>query len=132
MHENAGRLSRTSYTFYWATLGLNSGAHDAVLDAGVAQNRASIVALAEKAGSNTWSVSPAHRPQITGQHFQRSAAGRLVFANGQVVVYAVFVDEGTSASATPLQNMIDCVVMHAVRQYSGQSTGSVVPVCLGD
>jgi hypothetical protein len=132
MHENAGKLSRTSLPFFWNTLGLNSGAHDAILDAGVATSRASIVSLAEKAGSNTWTTQPGNKPQITGTHYQRSVAGRLVFSNGQVVVYAAFADEGTGiSSATPLQNMLDCVVMLAMRQYSSTTTGADVPACAG-
>lgn len=129
MHENAGKLTRTSYAFYWSMLALNSGAHDAVLDAGVATNRTPIVALAEKAGSNTWNGAPTHRPQITTQHFQRSTAGRLAFTNGQVVVYAAFADEGISSTSGPLQTMLDCVVMHAMRQYSGTTTAVDVPAC---
>jgi len=131
MHANAGRLTRTSFAFYWSMLALNSGAHNTVLTQGVGSNRGPVVALAEKAGSNTWTSSPTAKPRITGQHFQRSVAGRLVFANGQVVFYAAFADEGTSSTSGPLQNMLDCVVMHAMRQYSGTTTGADVPACLG-
>ena len=128
MHQNAGGLSAGSRTFFWDTLGLNGGAHDAILDAGVATNR-SFVTLTEKAGSNTWSSAPRAKPQITGQHFQRSVAGRLVFSDGQVVIYAAFADEGTAPNANPLQSMLDCVVMHAMRQYSGRTTGRNVAAC---
>ena len=129
MHENAGNLSRTSWTFFWNTLALNAGAHDGVLDTGVGTNWPTFAALAEKAGSNTWSSAPDPKPQLGG-HLQRSAAGRLVLSNGQVVVYAAFVDEADSAPGTgPLQSMLDCVVMHAVRQYTGQTTGADVPAC---
>lgn len=128
MHQNAGGLSAASRTFFWDTLGLNGGAHDAVLDAGVATDR-SFVTLAEKAGSNTWSSAPRAKPQIVGRHFQRSVAGRMVFSGGQVVVYAAFADEGTGANANPLQSMLDCVVMHAMRRYSGRTTGRAVAGC---
>jgi hypothetical protein len=96
---------------------------------GVGTNWPTFAALAEKAGSNTWSDAPDPKPQLSG-HLQRSAAGRLLFTNGQVVLYAAFVDEADSApGATPLQNMLDCVVTQAVRQYSGQTTGADVPAC---
>lgn len=129
MHENAGRLGRSSWTFFWSTLALNGNAHDAVLDSGVGTNWPTVASVFEKAGSNTWSSAPDHRPQLAGGHRQRSAAGRIVLANGQVVVYAAFVDEADNASATPLQNMLDCVVLHAVREYSGQSSPGDVAAC---
>jgi hypothetical protein len=129
MHENAGRLSRTSFPFFWNTLGLNSNAHDGILDAGVSTSRVAIATLAEKAGSNTWSSGPKTKPQISGTHYQRSVAGRMTLASGQVVVYAAFADEGTARNATPLQRMLDCVVMHAMREYSGKTTGADVPAC---
>jgi hypothetical protein len=134
MHENAGRLSRTSFPFFWNTLGLNSGAHDAELDAGVSISRLAIGSLAEKAGSNTWSSGPATKPQITGRHYQRSVAGRMTLVNGQVVIYAAFADEGTGSRRTTdprMQNMLDCIVMHAMREYSGKSTGADVATCRG-
>jgi hypothetical protein len=56
-----------------------------------------------------------------------TTAGRLSFANRQVAVYAVFVDEGTTRTSAPQQNVLDCVVMHTVRQHSGVSTGADVP-----
>jgi hypothetical protein len=60
---------------------------------------------------------------------QRSAAGRLEFTDGQVVFYAAFVDEADSPDNVLTRNMLDCVVMQAVRQYSGQTTGNDVPQC---
>jgi hypothetical protein len=129
MHENAGKLTRGSLTFFWQTLGLNGSAHDGVLDAGVSNSRLAIATLAEKAGSNTWSAGPSSKPQLSGTHYQRSVAGRMTVANGPVVVYAAFADEGTATSSTPLQNMLDCVVMHAMREYTGRTTGADVAAC---
>jgi hypothetical protein len=129
MDQNAGNLSRSSQTFFWSTLGLNSGAHDAILDAGVATNRGATALLAEKAGSNTWSGGPSTKPQLTGTHYQRSVAGRMRVVGGPTIVYALFADEGTASSATPLQNMLDCVVMLAMREYSGRTTGADVAAC---
>ncbi len=129
MHENVGKLTRSSFTFYWQTLGLNGSAHDGVLDAGVSGSRLAIATLAEKAGSNTWSGGPSSKPQVTGTHYQRSVAGRMTVANGPVVVYAAFADEGVSSTSGPLQSMLDCTVMHAMREYSGRTTGSDVAAC---
>jgi hypothetical protein len=131
VHENTGRLTPASFTFFWNTMALNANGHDAVLDIGVGTNWQSVATLAEKAGSNSWNSAPDHRPQLSGAHLQRSAAGRLVFANGQVVFYAAFVDEADSPTAKPLQNMLDCVVMHTMRYYGGHTTSSDVPACQG-
>ena len=67
-----------------------------------------------------------------GAHRQRSAAGRVEFANNQVVVYAVFVDEGDPGAETAMENTRSCVVMHAVRQFGARTTGADVPACRGD
>jgi Beta-lactamase enzyme family/Bacterial tandem repeat domain 1 len=131
--RNNGLLTQASWTFFWDTLGLNGDAHGGVLDDGVGNGWGT---LAEKAGSNSWGSTPDHRPQIDA-HLQRSAAGRLTLANGDTVVYAAFVDEAdgydTSGNGnhntTPLQNMLDCVVMQAVREYGGQTTGDDVAAC---
>ena len=131
--QNDGRLTQGSWNFFWNTLGLNGGAHGTVLGAGLGSSWGT---LAEKAGNNPWGSTPDHRPQI-GQHLQQSAAGRLTLANGETVVYAAFVDEAdgynasdpTNHNTTPLQNMLSCVVMHAAREYSGQTTGNDVAAC---
>ena len=128
MHLNGGLLTPGSWTFYWNTMGLNGNGYDAVLDAGVGASWPAVAALAAKGGSNTWSVAPKTKPQLSDSHRQRSAAGRVTLANGQTVVYAAFVDEA-DGSAAVLQDMIDCVVMHAVREYSGHTSGADVAAC---
>ena len=133
MDENDDLLTQGSWNVFWNTLGLNSGAHGGILGAGVGSGWGT---LAEKAGSNTWSSTPDHRPQI-GAHLQRSAAGRMTLSNGETVVYAAFVDEAdgydeddpSNPNVTPLQNMLSCVVMQAAREYSGQTTGNDVGAC---
>ena len=142
VHENDGLLEDDSYDKFWELLGLNGDDNDAVLDAGVGDG---IVNVAMKPGSNAWGwnkkVSPwqqtsavgdyDHRPQI-GPHIQRSEGGRMTFDNGQVAVYAVFVNEADnpSDSYTPFDNMIDCIMVEAAREYSGETTGAVLPQCL--
>jgi hypothetical protein len=128
MHTNAGGLSPTSLAFFWNTLALNGATHNGVLRAGVATNWASFAGVFEKAGSNTRTAAPSNKPQL-GAHLQRSAAGRILILNGQVIVYAAFVDEADSPNTTPLQNMLSCVVMHALREYAGRTTGRDVGAC---
>jgi hypothetical protein len=145
VHQNGGLLSNASSTRFWDTLALNGNDDDNILDAGVGTNWRSVVDTFQKAGSNTWGYDSNgvetgdpgdydHKPQIGG-HLQRSEAGRLVFANGQAVFYAVFIDEadGPPANAVPLrttlQNALDCIVVDTVRQYSGQTTGANLASC---
>jgi hypothetical protein len=136
VHANDGHLSAASWTFFWNRLGLNGNAHDSALDAGVGTGWTGFGTVAEKAGSNCWANGTDSKPQLPDDHLQRSAAGRITFTDGQVVVYAAFVDEADRTAAcpaagnvTPLQNMLDCVVMHTFRQYSGQTTGADVAAC---
>ena len=144
MHENPGLLEDESYDTFWELLALNGSDDDAVLDAGVGDAWPPPVTVFEKAGSNAWgwdkSVTPwaataavgdyAHRPQL-GPHIQRSEAGRLVFANGQVAVYASFINEGDNLTDdyTPFDNTLDCILVEVSRAYSGQTTGAVLPQC---
>ncbi|HWM18894.1 MAG TPA: serine hydrolase [Ilumatobacteraceae bacterium] len=142
VHENDGLLEEDSYDKFWELLGLNGSDDDAVLDAGVGDG---IVTVAMKPGSNAWgwdkSVTPwlptkaigdfDHRPQI-GPHIQRSEGGRMTFDNGQVAVYAVFINEADNPTDdySPFNNTIDCIMVEAAREYSGQTTGAVLPQCL--
>jgi beta-lactamase class A len=145
VHQNNGLLSNASFNRFWNTMALNGNDDDNILDAGVGNNWGTVVDTFQKAGSNTWGYdnngNPTastgdydHRPQIAS-HLQRSEAGRLVFANGQVVFYAVFLNEadGPPTNAVPLrttlQNVLDCVVVDTVRQYSGQTTGNDLATC---
>ncbi len=132
IHQNQGSLlSRASYTFFWNTLGLAGGIIDNLLSQGVAANWQNLVTIFRKPGSNPWNGSVGdfnHRPQI-GSHLQRSEAGRLNFSNnGQVVFYAVFVDEADSPDSS-LQNMIACIGVEVVREYAQQTTGTVLNQC---
>jgi hypothetical protein len=128
MHTNAGGLSATSLDFFWGTLGINRFAHNGFLRAGVDSNWEAFATLFEKAGNNTRGNAPTNKPQL-GAHLQRSTAGRIVLANGQVIVYAAFVDEADSPNAGPLQNMLSCIVVHAVREYVPRTTGANLGGC---
>jgi len=133
IHANTGNLlSSSSATFFWNTLNLNSnskGYLPGFLDQGVSSNWENLVTIFNKAGSNPWPGQPgdfAHRPQI-GDHAQASEAGRLIFQNGQVVFYAMFLDEGDmGVDAT---NALRCIGYEVVREYSGQTTGVIPAPC---
>jgi beta-lactamase class A len=148
VHQNNGLLSNASSNQFWTLMAINGNDDDNILDAGVGTNWPTVVDTFQKAGSNTWgydnSGNPtaqtgdyAHRPQIAA-HLHRSEAGRLLFDNGQVVFYTVFINEadGPPTNALPLrvtlQNTLDCVVVGTVRQYSGQSTGANLSACQAD
>jgi beta-lactamase class A len=135
VHTNNDLLSNRSWTFFWDMLELNGNAHANVLNAGVGTGWPGFGTIGEKAGRKCWNAAPENKPQL-GDHLQRSAAGRIAFFDGQVVLYAAFVDEADKSSScpggssqTPLQNMLDCVVMHTFRQYSRQTTGADVAAC---
>ena len=124
-------LAPASRTFFWNTLALNGGAHNAAtLTPG--RVNTSIAQLAEKAGSNTWGGPPDSKPQI-GAHLQRSAAGRVVLIDGRAIIYAAFIDEGDrppgqdAASKAALQTVLDCVALEAVRAGIADA-----PVALGE
>lgn len=140
-HENPdGLLGDDAYEKFWEIMRLNNADDDAILDAGVGSDWGDSFA---KAGSNAWgwdkSTTPwtetgavgdyTARPQA-GAHLQRSEAGRLVFDNGQVVVYAAFFNEGEDlATYQPFDDALDCIVVEVVREYSGLTTGAALPQC---
>lgn len=142
MHTGTDLLP-ASRTFFWDTLALNSGAHNAAtLTPG--RVNTSIAQLGEKAGSNTWNAPPNNKPQI-GAHLQRSAAGRVVLTDGRAIIYAAFVDEGDrppgqdTASTAALQTVLDCVALEAVRAGIadapvplGAPPVTAVPACQGE
>ena len=138
--DRDGLLGDDAYVKFWEVMRLNNADDDAILDAGVGTDWGDSFA---KAGSNAWgwdkSTTPwtetgavgdyTARPQV-GAHVQRSEAGRLVFDNGQVVVYAAFFNEGEDlATYQPFDDALDCIVVEVVREYSGETTGAVLPHC---
>jgi hypothetical protein len=142
MHVNPGLLSADSYDMFWEIMKLNDDFHDDALDDGVPM-WTTRVAQYPKAGSNSWgwdkSTNPwtstadpgdyAHRPQL-GSHVQRSEAGRMVFDNGQVVVYATFFNDAANLpSYQPFEDALDCIQVQVAREYSGHTTGNVLPQC---
>lgn len=142
MHENAGGLSPAMHDRYWEIMSLNGLENDGMLADGLPDWSADLD-LFNKAGSNKWGwdddtdpwtsdVDPgiyAHRPQLDS-HVQRSEAGRMVFTNGQVAVYAVFFNDAQNLpDYTPFADAIECVKVEVAREYSGHTTGVVLPEC---
>ena len=88
--------------------------------------------VANKAGSNSWTGAPGTfdaKPQL-GSHLQASEAGRLVFSNGQVVYYAMFVDEADSpAASVDEQDAVMCTGLAVVAAYGGVAPGGIPAVC---
>ncbi len=119
--ENDGLLSNDAYdTFFDITDQANTLAND-LLPGGFAS-------YWNKAGSMTYNGNPgdyAHRPQL-GAHQLTSEGGVMQFDNGEVAVYAVFLDErdpGSSASA------IACIGMEAAREWSDADPGAMNALC---
>jgi hypothetical protein len=129
VYQNAGWLSAGSYTAFFDILSAASkGYANAYLDTGVSANWQNVVTISNKAGNNGWTGVPGtfqHKPQI-GSHDQYSEAGVFRLSNGQVVAYAMFIDEAdVDSGAAP----IGCLGYEVVRQYSGVSTGVVPAEC---
>jgi hypothetical protein len=120
--ENDGLLSADSYdTFFDITSQSSTVAND-LLPGGYDAT------FYNKAGSMTYNGLPgdyAHRPQL-GAHQLTSEGGLMELGNGEIVVYAVFLDErdsGSSASA------IACIGMEAYREWSGDDPGPMNALC---
>jgi Ca2+-binding RTX toxin-like protein len=114
IHENDGLLSGVSYDKYWQIMALDGdggnnergysndfyGSEN--LDGYVGAlypNWASLLDFYNKAGSNDWTGSPGvfqSKPTL-GDHSQRSEAGRVILASGEVLFYAAFADNSTNA-----------------------------------
>ena len=130
-------LSQTSFDFFWATLGLdsNGGTNTKSFFPAFLGNIAgwtNVVTVANKAGTNAWTGAPGTfdaEPQL-GSHLQASEAGRLLFSNGQVVYYAMFVDEADSpAASVDEQDAVMCTGLAVVAVYGGVAPGGIPAVC---
>src|SRR5262245_18647700 len=114
IHENDGLLSNTSYNQYWEIMGLDSDGGNNTrgysndyygadglngYSGALYPNWSPLMNFYNKAGSNTWDGSPgdfAGKPTL-GDHWQRSEAGRVILASGEVLFFAAFADNSTSA-----------------------------------
>ncbi len=116
MHVNQnGFLSAASLNAFWTTLTLDGNGlpntkgrvDDFIVNANVPGWQTIVTLDNNKPGSNSWSTTPssaaatfgdyAHKPQIAA-HEQLTDAGRLGFANGNTIAFAVFADEGDFAT----------------------------------
>jgi beta-lactamase class A len=120
--ENDGLLSPASYATFLDIMSQSSTVANDLLPAGYD------ALYWNKAGSMKYNGDPgdyAHRPQL-GAHWLTSEGGIMQFANGQVAVYAVFLDErdpDSSASA------IACIGMEAAREWSDDDPGLMDALC---
>ena len=114
IHENDGLLSNTSYAQYWDIMGQDSDGGNNTrgysndyygsdglngYSGALYPNWAPLMDFYNKAGSNTWEGSPGDfegKPGL-GDHWQRSEAGRVILASGEVLFYAAFADNATDA-----------------------------------
>jgi hypothetical protein len=110
VHENNGLLLPETYTEFWRIMSLNDGrlsdhayvtqTYDSTVFTGSAASWAGALSLASKPGSNGWTGSPGDfgdDPSL-GDHFQRSEAGRILFSDGRVAFYGMFVDEAADSA----------------------------------
>ena len=144
VHENDGLLEDDSYDKFWELLGLNGDDNDAVLDAGVGdgivdrrhetrQQRVGLEQDGVALAADEVAVGDFdHRPQI-GPHIQRSEGGRIDLRQRRrspSTQCSSTRRDNPSDSYTPFDNMIDCIMVEAAREYSGETTGAVLPQCL--
>ena len=114
IHENDGLLSGFSYDVYWGIMGLDSSGGSNTrgysndyygsdgLDGytgALHPHWAPLLDFYNKAGSNTWEgdVGEFESKPTLGDHWQRSEAGRVILASGEVLFYAAFADNATDA-----------------------------------
>lgn len=106
VHENNGLLTPDSHAEYWRIMGLNGDGfvtreYDASVFTAGGGSWGPALDLASKPGFNPWEGTPGtftDDPTL-GDHFQRSEAGRIIFSDGRVVFYAMFVDEAANDTA---------------------------------
>lgn len=117
--ENDGLLSDDAYDRFWdiaEQVGLSSNNLSAGLDADYG-----------KPGSMTYNGLPGdfdHRPQL-GTHDISSEAGVMEFSNGNLVFYAVLLDERDTGSDA---DAIQCIGWEAAKEWSGQAVADAA-VC---
>lgn len=129
VYQNAGLLSAKRHEAFFDTLGATTkGYTNAYLGTGVSAAWQNVVTIFNKAGSNDWNGALGtfqHKPQLA-DHDQASEAGLLRLKDGQIIVYAMFIDEADPESGGA---PIGCLGYEVVRQYSGVSTGVVPAQC---
>ncbi len=125
IHTNNRLLVPASHTFFWDTLNrdgdgdVNSKGYlpDFLRSLG---NWPSLVTIFNKPGSNTWDEEETYPWKEANEHRQRSEAGRLNFSNGNLVFYAMFVDEAdeSDSGTKGLEDYLRCIGFKIVVHYA--------------
>jgi hypothetical protein len=129
VYENDGLLSNALYDAFFDILSDSvKGYAPSFLAEGVDADWQDIVTLYNKAGSMDFNGplgTYTHKPQLAS-HDQATEAGLFEFADGQIVVFAMFIDELDPEAGG---NAIRCAAYEVVTEYSGVSTGDVPDAC---
>lgn len=136
VHENDGLLSAGAFNFFWNTMSIsNTTKGNAVgfLNVGVGPNWPLLATFAQKPGRNTYGfdamgnavANPGDYPFVpqVGSHIVLTEAGRILFDGGDVVFFAIFINEADGPNPGTMPATIACFGMEIVREYSGQTTG---------
>lgn len=142
IHENDGLLSTGAYNFFWDTMGIAStskGNAVGLLATGVDPNWTLLASFAQKPGRNTYGYDAIGNPTASpgdyltvpqvGSHIVLTEAGRIVFDGGDIVFFAIFINEADGPNPGTMPATISCFGMEIVREYSGQTTGIEPPQC---
>lgn len=132
VHENDGLLSTSSYDAFWDIMDLNSTGRvgslydDSVFVSTNPGSWRTIIDIDSKAGSNTWTgnVGDFTDDPTIGDHFQRSEGGRVQLGNGEVVFYAMFVDEATNGDSS--NEALACVGYELATEHA-DATVTITP-----
>jgi beta-lactamase class A len=122
--ENEGALlSLSARTTFYAITDLPNAVVNDVLNEQVPNFDPTFVQINNKPGGKAYSGLPgdfAHRPQL-GDHKVTADAGMMQFSNGQIVFYAMIVDD---ADINGTYRSISCSGWEVGKEYSGVPVGS--------
>ena len=127
IYENDGLLSADSYNRFLSVTGATVTRANDALAAGYDPGS---VIFYNKPGIKSYTGVPgdfAHLPQL-GSHSIRSEVGAMEFANGNVVFYAVIVDQAPPGSDTVTP--IACVGWEAAKEWGGDDPGDSAGQCV--
>jgi len=129
VYENDGLLSNARHTAFFDILSdVTKGYAPGFLGWGVDANWQNTVTIYNKAGSNDFDGaigSWGNKPQL-GDHDQATEGALFEFDDGQIVVFAMLMDEMDPEAGG---DAIRCAAYEVVTEYSGLSTGDVPDPC---
>jgi len=121
--ENDGLLSNSARTTFFDITDMPNTIMNDVLNTEVAGFDPSFVQINNKPGGKSYTGDPGdftHKPQL-GDHQITSDAGIMQFSNGQVVFFAVIVDDADLDGA---YRSISCTGWEVGKEYSGIPVGN--------